>query len=283
MPGEGSETAAHRRSRAARGNHSPEVALCSDEAKSKPQPREPTRWTGDVRWSPAEAMAVLSVTLVLFFVNDAIVNSGFARGLSVRRFVLMRAAVLGAYYAAQIGLLVLLVRLRDAPFARAFRLKGSGGTIAGAMASSALVMGLLVVTRLFATAYGAVAQGLGWEPPARWNTSLTDVFGPDLLGLVLSVAMVVIVGPVVEELVFRGVVLGGIRSRLGTRAGIAGSAVLFGISHFALWTLVPAVALGVALGWLAARRSSLWPTVALHVSYNAVAVAAAFYLSGQVG
>jgi membrane protease YdiL (CAAX protease family) len=39
--------------------------------------------------------------------------------------------------------------------------------------------------------------------------------------------------------------------------------------------------LGVALGWLAWRQRSVWPAIALHSLYNAVAVAAAFYTRGS--
>lgn len=234
-------------------------------------------------WSLVETGAVLALSLLLFVVNDAVFSSALFGGLEVRGLIMARALVLGTYYAAQLTLLWFLVRRRGTDLGDAFRLRLRRVTV-GAVVSSTLLVGLLFVgTRVLATLYGAFAQGLGFAPPERWNASLTEVFGPDALGLALSVAMVVVVGPFVEELVFRGVVFGAFREKWGPGIAVVGSAMLFGASHFSLWTLFPSVVLGLALGWLADMRPSLWPSIALHSLYNAAAVGAAFYLAGQVG
>src|SRR3546814_11865671 len=43
---------------------------------------------------------------------------------------------------------------------------------------------------------------------------------------------VVLVAPVVEELFFRGLLLGTVRERWGTFAAVIGSSVFFGATHF---------------------------------------------------
>ena len=58
--------------------------------------------------------------------------------------------------------------------------------------------------------------------------------------------------------------------------GIVISSVLFAAYHASVWLFFPMLVLGVALGWLGWTRRSLWPPIALHVAYNALAVAAAF-------
>lgn len=232
------------------------------------------------RWGRPEALAVLSLTLVLFFVNAAVFGSEVVRSLEVRQLVAVRALVLGGYYATQLALLAYLARRSGLGFARTFRLDTAGATLAGAAAAAGVVIGLLLLTRVGSTGYGALAQALGWDPPARWNSSLTDVFGPDALGLVLSICTVVLIGPFVEELAFRGVVFDALSER-GPLTAILGSAAVFAVAHLALWTLVPTALLGVALGWLAHTRKTLWPSIALHALYNGAAVAAAFYLSGR--
>jgi hypothetical protein len=79
------------------------------------------------------------------------------------------------------------------------------------------------------------------------------------------------VGPLVEELLFRGVILGGLLSHYRARWAIIGSAVLFGAVHLNPWQFVPAFGMGLVGGWLVVRTRSLWPAVVFHMSYNAIA------------
>ncbi len=79
------------------------------------------------------------------------------------------------------------------------------------------------------------------------------------------------VGPLVEELLFRGVILGGLLSHYRARWALIGSAVLFGAVHLNPWQFVPAFGMGLLSGWLVVRTRSLWPSVTLHMGYNALA------------
>ena len=101
-----------------------------------------------------------------------------------------------------------------------------------------------------------------------------------LSGLVLAIVMVVVVGPLVEEAVFRGALLEGLAARFGVWPAIIAQALLFAAFHRSLWSLLPMFVLGVALGWLAHVREGLWPSIALHALYNAITVAAAFLVAG---
>lgn len=90
--------------------------------------------------------------------------------------------------------------------------------------------------------------------------------GSGVVGLVFVAA----IGPLVEELLFRGVILGGLLSHYRPRWAVVVSAVLFGVVHLNLWQFVPAFGMGLATGWLFMRTRSLWPCVAFHGIYNAV-------------
>jgi len=91
------------------------------------------------------------------------------------------------------------------------------------------------------------------------------------------------IGPLVEELLFRGVILSGLLSHYRARWAIVGSAVLFGAMHLNPWQFVPAFAMGLSGGWLVMRTRSLWPSVALHMGYNALAGFALAPLLGRLG
>jgi membrane protease YdiL (CAAX protease family) len=150
-------------------------------------------------------------------------------------------------------------------------------------ASLPLGLSMLVGTWLFSMVYRWAAVSAGWAPPAADAPSLTEFFGADAVGLTLTVLVVVVLGPFVEELLLRGVVLDALDRRFGRWWGIAASAVAFALLHGSAWSLLPMTFLGLALGRLASRRRSLWPAVALHVAYNAVIVAPAFIVAARGG
>jgi membrane protease YdiL (CAAX protease family) len=92
-------------------------------------------------------------------------------------------------------------------------------------------------------------------------------------GLDLASALAVcVVAPVVEEMLFRGVVLRSFLLQYDRRAAIWGSALLFGVAHLNLYQFVVALGMGLVLGWLYERSRSLIPCIALHAAYNTSAV-----------
>ena len=75
-------------------------------------------------------------------------------------------------------------------------------------------------------------------------------------------------GPVLEEMLFRGVILRGFLRRYPRDFSIFWSAALFAIAHLNLYQVATALALGIVAGWLYERCRSLWPCILLHASYN---------------
>ena len=77
---------------------------------------------------------------------------------------------------------------------------------------------------------------------------------------------------IVEELLFRGAVLGALlRDGRPTRA-IAASSGLFALAHLSLHRLPPTFVLGCVLGLVAWRTRSVVPAILLHAAYNGWAV-----------
>ena len=101
--------------------------------------------------------------------------------------------------------------------------------------------------------------------------NLTDK-AHDPLGITLLVLILVIGAPIVEELFFRGLLLRSIEDRFGTGWAIAGSAVVFGASHFELLQLPALIAFGAVLAWLAVRYDRLGPSILTHMTFNAATV-----------
>ncbi|QDU88705.1 ABC-2 family transporter protein [Pirellulimonas nuda] len=97
---------------------------------------------------------------------------------------------------------------------------------------------------------------------------------PNLLVVVLLLAAL---PAVCEELAFRGAVLTGLRSKTSPFTAVLVSAAMFGIVHTVLQQSISAGILGLVLGYVALQTGSLWPTVALHATHNALALIAANY------
>jgi membrane protease YdiL (CAAX protease family) len=103
--------------------------------------------------------------------------------------------------------------------------------------------------------------------------SLTDVLDESTTSLAMSIPgalYIVIVGPICEELVFRGAVLRKLE-RYGANFAIIVSSLLFGLYHLILFQAVFAFLIGLILAYTAGRFSLKW-SVVLHIANNALAV-----------
>jgi len=229
-------------------------------------------------WTLLEAWALLAALIAAFLGKDALLTSDALLGLPGDTQVFARVAVLFSFYVIQAALLWLLAWRRGLSVLDAYRLRAADVPWNARFASAGLVVGLLVAVRLGAWGYGAFAQEMGWTPPAREVGDLTEIFGPTVWGLLLSVVLVVIVAPLVEEVVFRGVLQGAFAGRVDWRIAIALSAALFALYHFTPWLFLPLFALGAACGWLAHTRGSLLPAISLHGAYNVLPVVIAFWM-----
>ena len=77
-----------------------------------------------------------------------------------------------------------------------------------------------------------------------------------------------IMAPILEEMLFRGVILRSFLKQYPRWRAIIASALLFGIAHMNIYQFVVASLGGIALGWLYERTDSLLPSMTLHATYN---------------
>lgn len=98
-------------------------------------------------------------------------------------------------------------------------------------------------------------------------------------GTVMLVAMAVLVAPVIEEFVFRGLLFRSLADRHGFWLGAIASAVPFGLTHVAvgaaidLWALrITLTIVGVVLAWIYWRRRNLLANIVAHATFNVIGV-----------
>lgn len=130
--------------------------------------------------------------------------------------------------------------------------------------------GLLILNALL-LAPVSFLLGLGSEERAEEQQ---ESFSPDgsgfpaleFLGLFFLLA---IVAPLIEELLFRGLLYGYLRGRAGVVLSVIVSALVFAVLHV---VIPPLFVMGAILAVLAERNRSLWPSIALHATNNGLIV-----------
>ena len=236
-------------------------------------------------WTLVDAVAVLGIMLVVLLIKNAVLELPQVALMPLLGKMVVRVVVLAAFYVAQFAAFGWLAGRHGVGTLEAFGLKhapNAGASEPGPspLGSAGLVVGLFVGCEVISIGYGLAMQAAGIVRPERLSSDLGGVFGSGPVGLASAVLLVAFAAPFAEEIAFRGIVLPALGNRWGMWVGILGSAALYAAYHANLWLFAPTMVLGVALGWLAWTRRSLWPAIALHVLYNAAAVAAAFATAG---
>lgn len=85
---------------------------------------------------------------------------------------------------------------------------------------------------------------------------------------ILYIFMLVFVSPILEEYAFRGVLLNSL-SRYSNNFALYATSIIFALAHNNFAEMIPAFAMGVALGKTSLRYKSIQPTIVIHILFNA--------------
>lgn len=234
------------------------------------RPARPEGWqTGAVPapWSPGEGFGVF-VRAALFGLVISAAGAWWAASY-------FRPGLLASWSTlfASLPLLWLihrhLLRPRGLGFARAFGLNLRG---VGVPRFARITLGLLTLE----WTGSLVLAWLGWKLglQSHWSEGLYEqaVFGP-WQAVFLSTVNLVFWTPIFEELGFRGLVYGTLRTRMGPMAAIVTSALLFSALH--LYSLAGFLAVfwsGLVLAYAYERYRSLLPGMVVHAAGNLLAI-----------
>ena len=106
-------------------------------------------------------------------------------------------------------------------------------------------------------------------PVSLWEER---AFASMLTGSLPAVIATCVLAPILEEMLFRGVLLRAFLKRYPRWVAISYSALLFGAAHMNVYQFILAFWLGLLLGWLFERSRSLLPCIALHAAFNSAVV-----------
>jgi len=105
-------------------------------------------------------------------------------------------------------------------------------------------------------------------PPPTWFMELFSRLFDSDLGVWGGILRIVIIAPIVEELIFRGVIMSGFSRIYHPVFAIFFSALLFALFHLNPWQFSAAFALGLILGWIRIRTGSVLACIAGHAIHN---------------
>ena len=109
-------------------------------------------------------------------------------------------------------------------------------------------------------------------PPAWFSDYLKSLVGGQI-SLWGSIVGLVIVAPLTEELLVRGLILRGFLSHYSKRKAILASAIFFGVLHLNPWQFIGATVLGVLFAWWFIQTRSMFPCFFGHALANALPLA----------
>ncbi|MDQ6681963.1 MAG: CPBP family intramembrane metalloprotease [Chloroflexota bacterium] len=111
---------------------------------------------------------------------------------------------------------------------------------------------------------------VGIQPMPQTAEQAIGVIDPVVIGITF-----VLVAPIAEEIFFRGIAFNAWEREYGARRALIGSALLFALVHASLVAFLPIFGLGLVLALVYRRTRNLAAPIALHATFNAIAVALA--------
>ena len=87
-------------------------------------------------------------------------------------------------------------------------------------------------------------------------------------GGIVSIVAICIIAPLIEEMLFRGIILRGFLSHYSAKKAIIVSSLLFALIHLNIYQIPGAFILGCFIGWIYYKSRSLWPCILAHAINN---------------
>jgi uncharacterized protein len=231
---------------------------------------ETARGVVDTPWTVGSAVALVVVAWVLALLAGAIVAQLTATSLGPVAKTWAAAGVLTAMYAALIGMAWGSASSLGVPFADSVGLSQTAAPRWYAIGLGAAVLGWG-----FSAAFTSALTAGGIRLP-REDLALFKVLPGGPLGVALTIVLLVVIAPLAEEIVYRGVLLASFDRRWGVAVAVTASSIVFSAAHMSVAGFVPLVVAGALFGWLYMRSGSLRVAILAHAAYNALGVLALF-------
>jgi membrane protease YdiL (CAAX protease family) len=225
----------------------------------------------------AHALGILALGLVLLaagvqlFIAIAMLARGLSYADAAHRVTTDPMALGAAQLAALSAAIAFGVRLasddRDARRLLSLEATSRRAVVLAFLSGLALQLPTVELTTFLGDLLPAFRHDAATEALVRETTRIDS----PLRAITVPFAFV-LVAPVTEELLFRGLLLPGLAARYGTRIALFATSLLFGLYHLDVQAAVYATLMGLLLGAVRVRAGSVLPAIALHAGFNALPV-----------
>ncbi|MCX5688145.1 MAG: type II CAAX endopeptidase family protein, partial [Candidatus Omnitrophica bacterium] len=134
-----------------------------------------------------------------------------------------------------------------------------------------ILIAVLILSMLFLNA-------IGYKLPPQ---PVFDIFFEEKRSSVVLflTIFVSILGPIIEEIFFRGFLYSAVRKRFGVIIGVLLSSALFSMLHTNIASFLPIMILGVLMAFLYETTSSLIAPIAVHILHNSIILGFVFCIN----
>ena len=173
-------------------------------------------------------------------------------------------------------LIPVFLRLNETSLRTAFGLDQPGWLKAILLAAGLIIPVLPLIWCLQALSVNSMIR-IGWEPE---NQVAVDMFLHETTpgARCYLVFFAVVLAPVAEEFIFRGVLYPFVKQLGSPRTAFFGVSALFACIHFDAGTLVPLFVLALLLTWLYEKTDCLLASITAHSLFNTANVAMLYLL-----
>ena len=225
----------------------------------------PTSHEGMVPWSSWQVLVVLVLFAIIQVVVSLVLSKAFMSKDATTPppvGVLFMGVVLISHAAGWLMAWILVTRIHGWPFVQGL------GFRRWPLSRLAFIFGAAILV------YGlAMLPALAHPPPPERTNLFLEIFRSGGLNLALLLAVAVIFAPLMEEVLFRGLLFPALRRRFSFTVAALHTTLLFTALHFtqtgSYWPAMVGIFLcGACLAWLRERTGSLWPPVVFHMGFN---------------
>ena len=133
----------------------------------------------------------------------------------------------------------------------------------------------------------AIPLNLGIAGPLIELVPMNDFFGDMIREIVLEMASdqgllmftaLVIAAPILEELIFRGIMLDGLLRIYSPTKAVIVSSLLFGLVHLNPAQFVGGALVGGFMGWVYVHTRSVMATILIHAAFNLTAFTESYFI-----
>lgn len=224
----------------------------------------------NVKWKLADLFVVIAVSAAAilamnFFLLKIDLESVFLRSKDRSIITLLLFLIQEILFLTPLYFLVIRkyrLKLRDLGL-RAAPLKSAVLLI---LKAYGMVILFNIVLALALFRFGLKLPGFGEQIPH------IPLFGKSAFDMAIAVFVLIGIGPIIEEIVFRGFLLQTLLSRIKPLFASLIAAGFFALVHFEFQSIGMIFFLALVINWLFIRSRSIWPCVAFHMINNGIAL-----------